>query len=205
MFLGKADGESGRAPCAVTEISCIENFVKCFFMGQAWSSVRPDGEHWTCCATKNFFGDRAENEFADAAAAAGAENDEVSMLRFSDGFDDVDYAAFHDNDVAGESGIVFVQRALEISGFFFELLVDDWPNFCGGERIAFRRFGVNGVELGPEFLGEMSRERKRGSGGGRKIRGEKNVVKFESNGCGCECGFHNCLPNESSFRVRGGG
>jgi len=205
LFLGKADGESGRGACAVTEISCVENFAKCFFVRQARSSVRAYGEHWTCCATKNFFGDRAENEFADAAATAGAEDDEVGTLGFGNGFDDVDYAALHNDDVAGESRIVFVQRTLKIIGFFFEVLVDDWPNFSSGKRIAFRCFGVDGVELGAEFLGKTSCERKRGSGGGRKIRGEKNVVKFESNGCGCKCGFHNCLPDESSFRARAGG
>src|SRR5579859_4706082 len=98
IFFSESSDKSNRSRGAFAEISGIENLAEFGLFESVGSDMRPDGEHRAWSLAKNFFGDRAEQEFADAAAAIGTQDDEVGILFPGDGVDHGHDATFDGDD-----------------------------------------------------------------------------------------------------------
>src|SRR5262249_39285478 len=98
IFFGESGNEGDGSWRAFAEIGGIEDLAELGLLESFRIHMRTDREHRAWCFAQNFFGDRAEEEFADAAAAVGAEDDEVGVLFFRHFVDDGNDAAIEGDD-----------------------------------------------------------------------------------------------------------
>ena len=105
MFVREADCVSNCERRGFAEIRGIENFAEFQLARRLHGNVRADCEHGAIGTAKDVFRRGPEDEFADAAAAAGAEDNKIGFLCLGDGFDHSGDAAFDDDNFGFGHGL----------------------------------------------------------------------------------------------------
>src|SRR5215471_13715440 len=121
VFVRESDGISNGQRRGLAEIRGIKNPAKFHLARRSHSNVRANGKYGAIGTAENVFRSGTKDEFADTAATAGTEDDEIGFLCLGDRFNHCRHASFEHDNFSFEWRLNVLECALEVGGVVFEL------------------------------------------------------------------------------------